>query len=884
MRTEGINATERRASTISRATGARAMALVSVASGLVACGGLSQPGEAVEQTREALSSQPWTKVASPFPGGGAGPANVALLTDGSVLVSDPERSDGDPWYRWYRLRPDSTGSYANGTWSTAASSSIGRQFAPAYVLRDGRYFICGGEYTSDPYELAMHTNSSTNRARCEIYDPVLDAWTDDRTAPSLDLGETIADTAAVVLDDGRVLILGNASSNTYAFTASGNSFQWSSPTSLKAYPNALVTPEGSCTLQQDGRVFCAHSGFVRYQPGASGADSWTQLSTSPPISLKSFNGSDYEIGPVLQLYDGSMMVLGADSQTSSNAPPKDAHAAILGAGDTWRMAPPIRATQPNGTPALNHGDTPSIVMSDGRVLVASDSDDAGLGNGGPSALHEFDPSAPGGGSWAAVPNPPSATFTTVGAWIRMLDLPSGEVLVTGTSDGSVWLYKPNGTPASSWRPAISSISGPNISGEYTLTGTQLNGLTVGGGIGDEGMTATNYPIVYLVAGGQRYYARSYNFSHMAPKPNQTSSCNFRLPAGIPNGTYTVYVVANGLSSSGGPSLTVSGNVLAVVATSPTSLTIKSSQMGPATVFLTSSDPSVLTVPASVTIPSSSKVVTVNATVNGFGSAIISASTSNSPSGSIGVRMGWTITSFSGPSVMYGDREFPSVAPWYLTLSAPAPVNAVVAVTSGNTAIASVPATVTVPQGSTSVTVPVTKAGTQRGLARITASARNTARTWTFSDRDFDYYKCADESGQCFSSIFEPYLAYGDNGRVDGRDGHYAYSLATGFSTPCSTSTFGGNPDYGFVKSCYLGVYSAAAQEGQSFRLAGPINVAYGANGAFVYKQVQAGTYTCDTSTFGSVDPAYKVVKRCFIGPDPQAYTWAGDEGSAFSVP
>ena len=33
-----------------------------------------------------------------------------------------------------------------------------------------------------------------------------------------------------------------------------------------------------------------------------------------------------------------------------------------------------------------------------------------------------------------------------------------------------------------------------------------------------------------------------------------------------------------------------------------------------------------------------------------------------------------------------------------------------------------------------------------------------------------------------------------------------------------------------------------------------------------------------------MDPAYKVVKRCFIGPDPQAYTWAGDEGSAFSVP
>jgi hypothetical protein len=419
MRTNGSKGAERRSSIISRARGARVIALVSLAHGVVACGGLSQPGEAVEQRKEALSSQPWTKIASPSPGAGSGPANVALLTDGSVLVSDPQRFDGDPWYRWYRLRPDSTGSYANGTWIAAASSSIGRQFAPAYVLRDGRYFICGGEYTSDSYEVATHTNSSTNRARCEIYDPVLDAWTDDGTAPSLDLGETIADTAAVELDDGRILMLGYSSSNTYAFTASGNSFQWSSPTSLKAYPHDLVTPEGSCTLQQDGRVFCAESGFARYQPAASGADSWTSLSTSPPVSLKSFNGSDYEIGPVLQLYDGSIMVLGANSKTSSTAAPKDADSAILGAGDTWRMAPPIRASQPNGTPALNHGDTPSVVMSDGRVLVASDSDDSGIGNGGPSVLHEFDPSAAGGGSWTAVPNPPSTTFSTVGAWIRM---------------------------------------------------------------------------------------------------------------------------------------------------------------------------------------------------------------------------------------------------------------------------------------------------------------------------------------------------------------------------------------------------------------------------------------------------------------------------------
>ena len=261
----------------------------------------------------------------------------------------------------------------------------------------------------------MHTNLSTNRARCAKF--MIGCWTRGPTIGPLRPWTWARPSRALppsALDDGRVLILGNASSNTYAFTAAGNSFQWSSPTSLKAYPNALVTPEGSCTLQQDGRVFCADSDSSAINPArvvpipGRSCRRLLRFHRSPSMAQTTSR-------PVLQLYDGSMMVLGADSQTSSNAPPKDAHAAILGAGDTWRMAPPIRATQPNGTPP--QGDTPSIVMSDGRVLVASDSDDAGLGNGGPSALHEFDPSAPGGGSWTAVPNPPSATFTTVGACI-----------------------------------------------------------------------------------------------------------------------------------------------------------------------------------------------------------------------------------------------------------------------------------------------------------------------------------------------------------------------------------------------------------------------------------------------------------------------------------
>jgi hypothetical protein len=881
---------------------ARAASLILVVHGLTSCGQAKQEDEVVQTQQGALSLQPWTKIAATFPGGTPGPTNIALLTDGSVLASDAQRSDGDPWYRRYRLRPDSTGSYANGTWTAAASGSFGRNFAPEFVLRDGRYFICGGEYTSDQYELAMHTDNSKVLGRCEIYDPVSDTWTDDTTTPALDLAEgNIADTAGVELDDGRVIVLPHNTTNTYAFSSFGVSPSWSSPGSLAAYPSNLISTEGSCFLQQDAKVFCAHSGFVRYTPGAAGADSWTQLSTAPPVSLKSFDGSDYEIGPALQLHTGRIVVFGANSQTSPNAPPKDADTAILETNGTWTMARAMRTGAANGLPAFNHGDIPSAVMPDGRVLVGSDSDDSGVGNGynngscgsgitcAVTTLYEFDPSFGGGGVWSLIPNPPSTTFTPVGADMHMLNLPSGEVLVTGTNDGSMWLYKPNGTPSSSWRPAITSITGPSA-GEYTLNGTQLNGLTTGGGIGDEGLTATNYPIVYLTGGGKRYYARSYNFSHMAPKPGQSSSCKFRLPPGIPNGTYTVFVAANGLSSSStANTLTIGGvHVSTLSVANPTLGTITLSSAAPAggtTVTLTSSDTNTLTVPATVTFTSGQIAKNFTATVKAFGSAIVSATTTNSPLGPVSAKMGWTITSFSGASVQRGDRGAPNSVDWLLSFSGPAPSNAVVSLSSSNTNIATVPATVTVPAGARSMAVTITKAGTQRGIARITASAKNTARTWTFSDRDMDFYKCAtgDNGSSCFSSILQRYFAYGDNGHVDGRESPYLYGTSIQASTPCSAAQFGGDPDVGTVKNCYLGVYGySGAREGQSFTLSAPANVAYGANGGFTYKQLTAGTYNCGMSTFDNIDPAYRITKSCYIGPDPTAFAWVADEGGTFS--
>ena len=95
----------------------------------------------------------------------APPAAVAtslLLTDGTVLCQ------GVSTNRWYRLTPDSSGSYRNGTWTTLANSVRAPLYYASGVLRDGRVIIVGGEY--DAGALVWLLNA-------EMYDPVANTWT-----------------------------------------------------------------------------------------------------------------------------------------------------------------------------------------------------------------------------------------------------------------------------------------------------------------------------------------------------------------------------------------------------------------------------------------------------------------------------------------------------------------------------------------------------------------------------------------------------------------------------------------------------------------------------------------------------------------------------------
>src|SRR3954464_10945288 len=78
----------------------------------------------------AISQQPftpgtWTKTTNAPP---STVAHALLLTDGSVLVNSFFFSNHTD--KWYRLVPDSTGSYINGTWLSAGSLPTG--YNPLY--------------------------------------------------------------------------------------------------------------------------------------------------------------------------------------------------------------------------------------------------------------------------------------------------------------------------------------------------------------------------------------------------------------------------------------------------------------------------------------------------------------------------------------------------------------------------------------------------------------------------------------------------------------------------------------------------------------------------------------------------------------------------------
>ncbi|WP_157539101.1 hypothetical protein, partial [Hydrogenophaga flava] len=183
--------------------------------------------------------------------------------------------------------------------------------------------------------------------------------------------------------------------------------------------------------------------------------------------------------------------------------------------------------------------------------------------------------------------------------------------------------------------------------------------------------------------------------------------------GFASGQATVQVVSP-------PSLTLTPAVVTLGAGRSVDMTLQASVTAPASglvVSLVSSNPAVATVPAAVTIPAGAQSATVQLSTVSEGATTISASAQNHlPSqATVNVRP-MTILMPSGALVAPGlSRSIP------LTLSDPAPAGGLeVALSSANTAVAAVPASVLVPAGQTSFNFQLT--GVAAGATSVTAAA------------------------------------------------------------------------------------------------------------------------------------------------------------------
>lgn len=446
----------------------------------------------------------------------APPADVCttfLLTDGSVLAQ------GVSTNQWYRLRPDTNGNYANGTWTTMASSVNGPLYYAAGILRDGRLIIAGGEYN---FGSMVWLNAA------EMYNPVTNAWT---TLPTPAGWTKIGDAPGCVLPDGRFIVGEVTQLKTAIYDPIANAWTASANKIAKV-------GEESWSLLPDGSI---HAVDCSSPPNAEkyiiAADKWVPAGKTPQVLVDSIS----EIGASVLLPDGRVFVIGATGFTALYTFP-----AIANQPGTWATGPTIPPVNPGQ--ALGTVDAPAALLPNGRVLFTAGPITIPATFQTPTYCFEFDPAtntiAP-----VAVPDPLLSNGDPY--FGRMLMLPTGQVFYT-QGKTMTQVYTPGGTYDPVWRPTITTCPASLQKGKsYTLFGRQINGLSQCIYYGNDATQATNYPIVRLeeIGGPKVIYCRTFNFSTMGLQTGTVvHNCRFTVPNSTPVGCYRLVVIANGIPS------------------------------------------------------------------------------------------------------------------------------------------------------------------------------------------------------------------------------------------------------------------------------------------------------------------------------------------------
>jgi hypothetical protein len=472
-------------------------------------------------TQDSFTAGTWTPLTNTPP---SGIGHMVLLSDGSVLaINSACNATGN----WYRLVPDSTGSYLNGTWVAAGNLPTG--YNPLYfasqVLPSGQVVVMGGEYNGC---------AGAETTKGAIYNPATNKW-QMMTAPTG--WTTIGDADSVLLPTGHMMLANCCNSDEAILTLTDGKASWAATGSGKADSNS----EEGWTLLPDGNVLTVDAYVGSYNTTGTNSEiydtatgTWSSAgSTIVQLwdSAAKCGGSSkasYEVGPAVLRPDGTVFATGANACGAGNT------AIYNTATGTWTAGPAFTGT-------LDIADGPAALLPDGNVLVDAS---PGIYKAG-TQFFEWD---------GSVLNPTSDTTNAAGdsSYVgSMVILPTGQVLWSDFSS-TLEIYTAAGGPCSGCAPTIKSVAATLTHGKTNnrITGTQFNGLSQGAAYGDDAQSATNYPIVRITdASGAVVYCKTHGWTVAVATGSTVVATMFDIPSTIATGPATIEVVANGIASA-----------------------------------------------------------------------------------------------------------------------------------------------------------------------------------------------------------------------------------------------------------------------------------------------------------------------------------------------
>jgi hypothetical protein len=477
--------------------------------------GVAGPHHAKFVAPPKTHSGTWTALTHSFPGSSF-PDTALLLNDGTVLMHDGCTTD------WYKLTPDNTGSYVNGTWTKKGSMPTGDTplYFASQVMPNGKVMVNGGEYLNCN---AVWTNKGA------IYDPAADTWT-NVPAPS---GWTkIGDAQSIVRADGQYMVANCCTAQEAVASISGTTVTWTATGTGKADRN---DEEGWTQLPDETilTVDCSRDlgqNFNDVEIYSENTGAWT---AGPPTPNQVVDPGSSEVGPAPLLPNGLVFQIGATVHTAVYDPVASA----------WTAGPDMPDLDGNGQ--VDSADGPAAVLPDGNILAQVS---PGVFNS-PSHFVEFQVKDASHVKITQVNEPDTAAIQSSYEG-RLMILPTGQAL--WSSDvGDVEIYTPAGKPAKNAIPKIKHVAKTLSVGSTNnaASGFGFNGLTFGGYYGDDAQMSTNRPIFRITnnATGHVCYANSHDYATGISDGSLTNA-QFDVPASCETGASKIAVTVNGIAS------------------------------------------------------------------------------------------------------------------------------------------------------------------------------------------------------------------------------------------------------------------------------------------------------------------------------------------------